>query len=148
MTVFFAGSMRETVSSRKFATQSPPSANEIVDAPSPTEIVRVIGSGPGSILHTTPSSGALAQTDPAPRARPERPFVPNSIVCPGLFVRVLIRVTETAVSPATHTPSLAAAIAPPALTGTVAMTSPVSALMRETVKFGLIAQRVPCATAS
>jgi hypothetical protein len=103
VTVFVAGSICRTVPSSVFVTHSAPSAKAMDVAPRPTETVRMIGLGAGSIRHTTPFSGALTHTDPAPSAMSARKFAPTSMGLLGRLVLGLILTTEVKSSPTSHT---------------------------------------------
>ena len=73
-------------------------------------MVRVTGSGPGSMRQTRPSCSPAAQTAPAPTAMPRSALEPTRIVCPTRFVRGSMRLTALLLPFTNHTPAPPAAI--------------------------------------
>ena len=134
------GSIRETVPSSPFATQSAP-------APYASAVGAVPDAGfgsspafvPGSIRETWPRSSSLTQTAPPPTAMP-LPTSPVAIVLIRRPLRALSRVTDRSPAFVTQTePNPAATATGTFPTGIVSTTWFVPGSMRETVPSRLLA---------
>ena len=76
LTRLVAGSMRETVSSSRFVTQTPCGSNAIPRTPGAIATVCMVGRRPGwpmSIRHTLPPSPSVPHREPAPKTIASRP---------------------------------------------------------------------------
>ena len=106
--------------------------------------MRVIGRGPGSTRHSSPSS-EVAHTEPAPTATAVSELLPSSISSATRLVRGSIRVRLLS-QLTVQTPSSPAAIVF-ASTSTLATILPVRGSMRDTPSSGLAAHTAPAPTA-
>ena len=104
----------------------------------------MIGCGPGSIRHTTPSRRAVTQTLPAPTAIEDVSSVASRIRCATRFVRGSILVTT---GPLTTQTACASAATSSVSTSIVATSFPVLGSSRESVWSGLCVQTAPAPTA-